>query len=370
MLPLALAMSRPLPLAPVLLLSLLFATGCSTTAAGVRSAPSFESLRIRTEDGWSLSMRHIPARGPVRGRPILLVPGLASGDVSLLLDEDHSLAYWLAAHGREVWTVALRGTGESDRADAAAGRAPGYGFDTLWREDFRAALSTVRQRTGVDEVDVVAYSLGALVLYAYLAEDGDGIAAAVAMAGPTRLDRSEAWLVGLARVGDRFVSREETLDMGSLSALTAPVQAYLRGNPVERIALNTRNTPRERWKLFAKSVFGELSGGVAKDLCRMILTGRFTSSDGRRDYREGLSRVRVPVMVMAGEGDLVATEGAVRDGYLALGGPKAWRLLGTRAGLAADYGHVDVVIGDRAPYEVWAPLLQFLDRSATGRVSE
>ena len=73
------------------------------------------------------------------------------------------------------------------------------------------------------------------------------------------------------------------------------------------------------------------------------------------------------VLVMAGEGDQVAPVSAVRDGYLALGGPKAWRLLGTTEGLAVDYGHVDVVIGERAPYEVWAPLLEFLDRAAAGR---
>ena len=366
MLPRALVMSRPTPLVPVLLLLALFATGCASTA-GARSDSRAEALRIQTEDGWGLSMRRIAPEGPARGRPILLVPGLASGDVSLVLEKDHSLAWWLAAHGREVWTVALRGTGDSDRMSLSAGRRPGYGFDTLWQEDFRAALRTVRQRTGVEEVDVVAYSLGALLLYAYLAEDGDGIGAAVAMAGPTRMDKSEAWLKAIAGVGGRWVSREDTLDMGSLSSLTAPVQAYLRGNPVERIALDPRNTPRERWKLFAERVFGELSGGVAKDLSRMVETGRFGSSDGSRDYRKGLGDVRVPVLVMAGEGDLVAPVSAVRDGYLALGGPKAWRLLGTTEGLTADYGHVDVVIGERAPYEVWAPLLEFLDRAAARR---
>lgn len=356
-------MSRSLPLAPVVLLFALLATGCVSTSSARVNARA-QSLRIQTEDGWGLAMRRIPAEGPVRGRPVLLIPGLASGDVSLVLDPDHSLAFWLADHGREVWTVALRGTGASDHANAAAGRPSGYGFDTLWREDFRAALRTVRQHTGEDEVDVVAYSLGALLLYAYLAEDGEGIGAAVALAGPTRMDRAGPWLKTLAKVGDRFVSREDTLDMGFLSSLTAPVQAYLRGNPVERIALDARNTPRERWRRFASCVFGELSGGVVRDLIHMVHTGRFTSSDGSRDYRAGLAHVRVPVLVMAGEGDSVAPVSAVRDGYLALGGPKAWRLLGTTEGLAVDYGHVDVVIGERAPYEVWSPLLGFLDRAA------
>ncbi|QRK05455.1 alpha/beta fold hydrolase [Archangium violaceum] len=354
---------------PVLLFALLV-SGCAT-GPGLRAAVALpsESLRIRTSDGWSLAMRRIPSEGPARGRPVLLVPGLASGDVSLLLEPAHSLAGWLAAHGREVWTVSVRGTGDSDRTDAAAGRMPGYGLDTLWREDFRAALRTVRQRTRSEQVDVVAYSLGALLLYAYLAEDGEGVGAAVTLAGPTRLDRSSPWLVGLAELGSGLVSREDTLDMGLLSSLTAPVQAWLRGNPVERFVFDTRNTPRERWRRFASCVFGELSGGVVEDFVRMSRTGRFTSREGGRDYREGLARVRVPVLVMAGEGDQLASVRAVHDGYLALGGPKAWRLLGTRTGLAADYGHVDLILGDRAPLEVWTPLLVFLERAASGRVT-
>ncbi|WNG36025.1 alpha/beta fold hydrolase [Archangium violaceum] len=358
-----------LPVVPLLLLLTLLATGC-VTSPGLRAAPHAESLRIQTADGWSLAMRRIPPEGPVRGRPVLLVPGLASGDVSLLLEPDHSLAGWLAAHGREVWTVSVRGTGESDRTDAAAGRMPGYGLDTLWREDFRAALRTVRQRTRSEQVDVVAYSLGALLLYAYLAEDGEGVGAAVVMAGPTRLDQSSPWLLGLTELGARLVSRENTLDLGLLSSLTAPVQAWLRGNPVERFVFNTRNTPRERWRRFASSVFGELSGGVVADFARMSRTGRFTNREGTQDYREGLARVRVPVLVMAGEGDELASVRAVHDGYLALGGPKAWRLLGTQTGLSEDYSHVDLLLGDRAPLEVWTPLLEFLERAAAGRVTQ
>ncbi len=344
------------------LLALLLAGCASTAGSGGGHAPRV--FRTRTEDGWSLALRRFSPEGPVRGRPILLVPGLASGDVSLALEPGHGLAYWLVAHGREVWTVSLRGAGDSDRAAPAAGRPATYGFDTLWRQDFRSALEAVRAHTRAEEVDVVGYSLGALLLYAYLSEDGEGVGAAVTLAGPTRMDLSEPWLRALSVVGERIIPRGFILDMGFTAALTAPVQAYLRGNPVEWVALDARNTPRERWGRFAGSVFGELSGALVEDLLRMVRTGRFTSADGQRDYRAGLGRVRVPVLVMAGEGDRIAPVPAVRDGYLALGGPKVWRLLGTREGLGVDYGHVDLLLGERAPYEVWAPLLEFLDRAS------
>ncbi|HSP80729.1 MAG TPA: alpha/beta fold hydrolase [Myxococcaceae bacterium] len=349
--------------APLALLAPLLLVGCATpSGSGGGHAPRV--FHSRTGDGWSLALRRFSPEGPVRGRPILLVPGLASGDVSLALEPEHGLAYWLAAHGREVWTVSLRGSGDSDRAAPAAGRAATYGFDTLWQQDFRTALETVRAHTGAEAVDVVGYSLGALLVYAYLSEDGEGVGAAVTLAGPTRMDLSEPWLRALSAVGERLIPRDFTLDVGFTAALTAPVQAYLRGNPVEWAILDARNTPRERWARFAGRVFGELSGALVRDLTLMVRTGRVTSADGLRDYRAWLGRVRVPVLVMAGEGDRMAPVPAVRDGYLALGGPKAWRVLGTREGLAVDYGHVDLLLGERAPYEVWAPLLGFLDQAS------
>jgi alpha-beta hydrolase superfamily lysophospholipase len=235
------------------LLALLVA-GCATTAgSGGGHAPRI--IHVRTEDGWSLALRRFAPEGEVRGRPILLVPGLASGDVSLALEPAHGLAYWLAAHGREVWTVSLRGSGDSDRLAPSAGRPADHGFDTLWRQDLRAALETVRARTGAEVVDVVGYSLGALLVYAYLAADGEGVGAAVTLSGPTRMDLIEPWLRTLGEVGARFISRDSTLDVGFSASLTAPVQAYVRGNPVEWAALDARNTPRERWRHSAAGVF-------------------------------------------------------------------------------------------------------------------
>jgi hypothetical protein len=57
---------------------------------------------------------------------------------------------------------------------------------------------------------------------------------------------------------------------------------------------------------------------------------------------------------------------AVKDAYRALGGPKEWLLIGEENGAEADYGHLDLVIGERAGTEVFPRVLDFLDRHPGG----
>jgi poly(3-hydroxyalkanoate) synthetase len=75
-----------------------------------------------------------------------------------------------------------------------------------------------------------------------------------------------------------------------------------------------------------------------------------------------MARIRTPILVVAGKLDRLGTPAAVRDGFRALGGPKAWRLFGVETGTRADYGHMDLIVGDRAHEEVWPHVLEFLRR--------
>ena len=68
------------------------------------------------------------------------------------------------------------------------------------------------------------------------------------------------------------------------------------------------------------------------------------------------------MLVVAGRLDRVALCPAVYDAYRALGGPKEWLLISRANGAVAEYGHMDLVIGDRAPTEVWTPVLEFFNR--------
>ena len=51
------------------------------------------------------------------------------------------------------------------------------------------------------------------------------------------------------------------------------------------------------------------------------------------------------------------------DGYRALGGPKEWLLITRGNGAKGEYGHMDLVIGERASTEVWPRVLKFFDKA-------
>ena len=84
------------------------------------------------------------------------------------------------------------------------------------------------------------------------------------------------------------------------------------------------------------------------------------SGDGSIDLRADMAKITTPVMVVAGRLDRVAYTPAVKDGYRALGGPREWLLVTRANGARAEYGHMDLVIGEHAADEVWAKVLAFL----------
>lgn len=344
----------------ILLLTILL-SGCPARHAAPLPEQA-ERHRARTNDGWEISLVRYPPVGAPKGQPVLLCHGISANGRNMDLDEEHSLARWLAKQGRDAWTLSLRGTGDSDGADEAKGRLPGYTFDTFWQEDLAASIRYVRERTGAKAIDFVGHSMGGMLAYAYLARGGQGLQAVVTLGAPTRLDWGGMLEPLLDRVDTLALTDQMLLPVAFSSQLVLPLLGEVEGDPMQLLLYNPRNVKAETWKRLLAVGTGDLSGGVARQLIAMVRTGRFTSADGRHDFRANLAKVRTPVLVVAGKADRVAIVPAVRDGYRALGGPKEWLLLGEENGVEADYGHMDFVIGERAATEVWTKVLSFLDR--------
>ena len=93
----------------------------------------------------------------------------------------------------------------------------------------------------------------------------------------------------------------------------------------------------------------------------------FRADNGGANPKFGLDAVEQHCNLWTGDFD-VNGDGTyepfddVCDGFRALGGPKEWLLVGEVNGAVADYGHMDLVIGERAPTEVWPRVLDFLER--------
>ena len=338
--------------------------GCSCAHWFVEPLPPEAQLdRARTGDGWDIALVRYPAQGAPTGRPVLLCHGITANARNMDLDRDHSLARWLAAHGREAWTMSLRGSG-AFQGTPAAHRRGHFTFDTLWRQDLTAAIRTVRERSRAETIDFVGHSMGGLLVYAYLAEGGEGLNAVATLGSPTRLDWGGASDHLLALFAPVVLRKGALLPLSLLAQLAVPVQGTIGDHPFETLLYNPRNTTLATFQRLLAIGIGDLPAGVGSQMASMVSTGRFGSEDGRTDYRSDLARVHTPVLVVAGKADRVAIPPGVKDGYRALGGPKEWLLLGEENGVEADYGHMDLVLGDRAQTELWPRVLDFLDRHA------
>jgi pimeloyl-ACP methyl ester carboxylesterase len=92
----------------------------------------------------------------------------------------------------------------------------------------------------------------------------------------------------------------------------------------------------------------------------------FRSRDGGVDYRGRLREVTTPVLVLGGSQDALATPRAVLGQADLLGSSdKTVMLFGRENGDALDYGHGDLVFGERAPQEVYPRIITWVMERAT-----
>jgi len=310
---------------------------------------SAELHRPKTHDGWELALvRYLPAGAPT-GRPVLLCHGISANDRNMDLDDQHSMARWFAAQGREAWTMSLRGTGTSDAKGDVT-------FDDFWQHDLPAAVDEVRRISGAGSIDYVGHSMGGMILYAYLAEGGQGIASAATLGSPTSFDvgTRAGGLIGLWPSGVPIAS-------GFGAYLAAPLEGAIDDGPIERLFYNPANTPPATFGRLMSYGTANIASGVVQQLGR-VGAGRFESADGKHDFKKGMAGITTPVLVVAARLDRVAPVPSVKDGYRALGGPKEWLMVSQAHGAKAEYGHMDLVVGERAAAEVWAKVLRFFER--------
>jgi poly(3-hydroxyalkanoate) synthetase len=262
--------------------------------------------------------------------------------------------------------MSLRGTGRSDGIDAKAGRAGPISFDDYWKHDLPGVIGFVKRTSGAPEIDYAGHSMGGMVLYAYLSQGGQGIHAAATLGSPTRLDWGTGLEVLAKAIGPRFVTKQWQLPLAFGSAVAAPFQNVVEDGPFQRFFYNPQSTDPEAWRRLMVYGTADVAGGTALQLISLMDKGQFKSGDGTIDLRADMAKIKTPVIVVAGRLDRIAAVPAVKDGYRALGGPKEWLLITRANGAQGEYGHMDLVIGDRAPTEVWTKILGFLS-GATSR---
>lgn len=344
-----------------LLLLLTLVPGCFFSRLYTSAWPEpVEVLRVKTSDGWTLDLRHVPGTGAKRqARPVILMHGILANGRSMDLDEKHSIARDLAARGFDIWIPSLRNVGASEHRWLPSVASTDSDFDAYVTRDLPAVIAEVRARTGAAQVDYVGHSMGGLVLYAYLSRGGTNVARGVTLGSPSRL-RWSGNIESIARRAHGLAPLGSWIPVQSAALSTLPVQGEMDSLP-ERLVMGRENTTAATWKKIVADSLDDVPSGVLSQFAGWLVTDRFDSIDHTIDYLGGLSQVHVPMLVVAGKTDGLAPPWTVRPAFDALGSTeKEWIVIGEANGQTADYNHMDLLLGEHASKDVFDRVASFL----------
>lgn len=149
------------------------------------------TFRPSNNDGWRLDITRYYDREhfDASKKPVVMIPGYGMNTFILNFHPSGtSMVAYLCQQGFEVWTANLRGQGGSEKV----GGTLKYGFRELGLVDFPVVRDVVLEETQTDAeaIHAVGCSLGASVLYGYLAhhQKDHQFASLTAIGGPLRWD--------------------------------------------------------------------------------------------------------------------------------------------------------------------------------------
>jgi predicted alpha/beta hydrolase len=329
---------------------------------GMRAAVEF----ARTPDGWDLALHHYGGTRPELP-PVILCPGYACNRYFLDFDDRYSLARFLAGRGFDAWVLELRGHGYSE----PAGERPNWGwtFDDLVRFDVPTAINHVRSRCAGRAPVWLGHSMGGMVIYAALGQDETvraAVAGLVTLASPiafppvaSRMMRGFGGFLMALPFPQRLPQHNVLVALWSIIGWAAPGAAA--------VGMNPDNIDHQVFGQALRRCICNVPRTMLRQLARWSLSGEFRSADGSIDYRANLAHVTTPALIIAGAADQLAAPEMVRFAYEHVGSvQRHYREFGVGAGDSADYGHVDLIFGRRAPEEVFPTISAWLEQERIG----
>jgi len=341
--------------------------------------------KTKTTDRWTIVLKRFNKPDfSAEKAPVILCHGFNHNEKLWYLDKKYSLAYYLYERGYDVWLLSLRGAGDSTKpglvelrnlsrldllkmpetlAKAAISlNKVNWNIDDHINEDIPAALELIKKETGHEEVTWIGHSLGGMIAYAYLGGGGKGISSFIPIASPMCIPQPPNDLLAIIR--DQKAAMYLSLMVNR--TVSSQFQAVSAGTLKTDFDLLFYNPDNMRKGIVIKmyhQAVEDISPGIIEQLRVMIAEGEFFSVDKKINYSANLSKVKVPILCLGGLYDNLAAPMSVYFAYKNVSSPdKTIRIFSIANGHSANYGHNDLIIGKKAPQEVYPYILKWMER--------
>jgi len=322
-----------------------------------------ERVKVRCQDGWELTVHVRRAAHRRFEEPVLLCHGLAANRCTFDFEPPYSLAHSLSEAGFDCFSVEWRGIGHS-RPPPRGRRWPDVTVDELIAQDGPALIEMALAQTGARRAFWVGHSLGGLVGYAVAqGPAGTKLAGLLALGSPVFFP-PDPLLRRLIHVGT-MAAWPRGFRNEWLSRSLAPYLGHIT-LPLSDVLINPKHIlPPIQRKVYA-NMMASMSRNVLRQFQDWIDHDAFRSFDGSVDWRAGLARLELPVMVMGGSADRLASPKNLRAQFELVGSPdKQIHIFGCERGDKMNYGHGDLLFGTGAPLEVQPEIRDWLAARAT-----
>jgi alpha-beta hydrolase superfamily lysophospholipase len=317
-------------------------------------------IPCRTRDGLKLGVRRIPSTTGKARAAVVMQHGLGSNGLAFDYP-GHSFAQALARAGFDCYISELRGAGDSDH--------PGepFGIDDYLDSDLPAIIDAVRGDSGRERISWVGHSMGGILMMMYGIDHPDAPIERFVAIGSSldyRPGRSVFRELRKARVlaGNwlKFYPFDVTGRANALVAGRGPVL------PPEGMNFWRSNMDRRVMRGVLARGFTAIPIRLFDDLNTTFDDAGFSRQAGRITYLPRAAQFKIPTCLMMGTRDVQALEIAVEATARRLSGVSGLSLvgLGKKHGQADEYGHIDLLVGRRAPSEVWPAVARFLQGPA------
>ena len=255
-----------------------------------------------------------------------------------------SLANYLQARGYDVWIPGLRG----DRGSVLRADAQPFDFDDYARLDMPAAVDAVLEITGQERLGWVGHSMGGMLLYSALTQYPDKVSVGVAISSPATFQARQAThhfglVSGSLLVGEGDLKNSRSARIGARTPHNALwTKAFLNPDNVDWAVMDG----------MAEVAIEDTPKALSRQSTLWLKTGRFVDTEGK-DWVEPRE---VPLLVFGGADDHIVSWQDARAAC-SIYPDCTFVLLSEDEGFAADYGHLDAVLGLHVQTEVY-PLVE------------